>query len=100
MLDLNDLLETITDCEDTMLVFADSRFHLTAMSDSCLDIEDATAILQSSKPTYAVASVDGIGFPAVTFRIDHKIFKDKLIDITIDKALSIGGYSSDSEGQE
>ena len=57
MIDLNDLLDTITDCEDTMLVFADSRFHLTAMSDSCLDIEDATAILQSSKLTCAQTDI-------------------------------------------
>ena len=100
MIDLNELLETISDCEDTLLVFADERFHLTAMSDSCLDLECATAVLESSKPAYAIKELRGVGFPAITFRIDHKIFKDKLINIVIDKMTSVGGYNSGTEGQE
>ena len=93
---MTETIEMIADCDQAFLLFDGTRFTISLLPNNCFTFGDLHDQIESAKPTYAVkigpesisAGVDR-ALSSISFRIDHKNLRDQLVDVALDKAMSL-----------
>ncbi len=93
---MDETISMIADCNEAFLAYDGTRFTVSLLPNNCFTFGDLHDRLEDAKPTYSVkAGPESINAGVVStlteiwFRIDHKILKNRLVDVALDKAMSL-----------
>ncbi len=87
---MNDAMDMIDYCSESFLLFDGTRFTVSLLPTDCYTFGELHDQIESAKATYAVKVGKTVeGLRQINFRCDSKAHRDRLVNICIDKAMSL-----------